>query len=125
MHASSAITAIPILALLFTSLLSFAELTAKHDSRSGTSQRGQKMLVYNPFSRPANQDKKHFPLGECQARPAAGYFADVAGLDSEQIITDTIAGLSSEREIQDTLVWLLKDRWMAFEYMRWRLRMKK
>jgi hypothetical protein len=28
------------------------------------------MLVYNPFSRPANQDKKHFPLGTSPAKPA-------------------------------------------------------
>lgn len=28
------------------------------------------MQTYNPFARPANQDKKHFPLGTSPAIPA-------------------------------------------------------
>ncbi|MGY4499272.1 hypothetical protein ACVWYH_003203 [Bradyrhizobium sp. GM24.11] len=28
------------------------------------------MQVYVPFARPANQDKKHFPLGTCPAKSA-------------------------------------------------------
>jgi hypothetical protein len=83
------------------------------------------MQVYVPFARPANQDRKYFPLGSCTARPAAEYFATAAGLANEQVIRDAIAGLSSEREIEDALVKLLRDHWLALEYMRWRLRMKK
>jgi hypothetical protein len=71
------------------------------------------------------QDRKHFPLGTCKARPAAEYFATATGLASEQVIRDAIAGLSSEREIEDVLVYTLGSRWFAFEYMRWRLGMKK
>lgn len=28
------------------------------------------MQISNPFSRPANQDRKHFPLGTSPAKPA-------------------------------------------------------
>jgi hypothetical protein len=83
------------------------------------------MQVYVPFARPANQDRKHFPLGTSTARPAAGYFADAAGLSSEQEIRDAIAGLSSEQEIEDALVKLLRYHSLARDYMRWRLGMKK
>jgi hypothetical protein len=83
------------------------------------------MQVSNPFSRPANQDRKYFPLGDCPARPAAEYFATAAGLDSEQVFRDATAELSGEQEIEDALVKLMPNRWLALEYMRWRLGMKK
>jgi hypothetical protein len=91
----------------------------------GRRNEGSRMQVSNPFSRPANQDRKHFPLGTSTAVPAAGYFADVAGLSNEQVIRDAIAGLSSEQEIEATLVNLLGYHSLAHDYMRWRLRMKK
>jgi len=83
------------------------------------------MLIYQPFARPANQDKRHFELGASPAKPAAGYFAGVLGIDSEREILDAIAGLSNEAEIEDTLYKLFrKDRCMAHDFMKWRLGMK-
>jgi hypothetical protein len=79
------------------------------------------MQVGNPFSRPANQDRKHFPLGTSTAKPAAGYFADAAGLSSEQVIRDAIVGLSSEQETEEALVELLRSHLLARDYMRWRM----
>jgi hypothetical protein len=83
------------------------------------------MQVSNPFSRPANQDRKHFPLGTSTAKPAAGYFADAAGLSSEQEIKDAIAGLSSEQEIDAVLIKLLRSYELVHDYKRWRMRTKK
>jgi hypothetical protein len=83
------------------------------------------MLVYSPFALPANRDRKHFPLGTSPAVPAAGYFADAAGLANEQVIKDAVAGLSSEQEIEEALVKLLRDYDLARGYMRWRMRIKK
>jgi hypothetical protein len=83
------------------------------------------MQVYEPFARPANQDKKHFELGTSTARPAAGYFAGVADLPSEQVFRDAVAGLSSEQEMEDALFKLLPSRFFAREYMRWRMGIKK
>jgi hypothetical protein len=71
------------------------------------------------------QDRKHFPLGTSKAIPASGYFADVAGLASEQLIKDKIAGLSSEQEVEDVLFKLFWDRSQARSFMYWRLKMKK
>ena len=69
------------------------------------------MQQFQPFARPANQDRRHFALGTSTARPAAGYFADAAGLSSEQ-------------EIENALVKLLGYS-LAYDYMRWRMGMKK
>lgn len=34
-------------------------------------QKGASMMqIYHPFARPANQDRKHFPLGTSTAKPA-------------------------------------------------------
>jgi hypothetical protein len=85
---------------------------------------GQSMQLW-PYGHAAGQDRKHFPLGTSPARPAAGYFADAAGRSSEQEIRDAIAGLSDEQEIEGALVKLLRSRWLARDYMRWRMRMKK
>jgi hypothetical protein len=82
------------------------------------------MQQFQPFARPANQDRRHFALGTSTARPAAGYFADAAGLSSEQVIRDAVAGLSSEQEIENALVKLLGYS-LAYDYMRWRMGMKK
>ena len=76
-----------------------------------------------PSGKAAGQDRMHFPLGSSAA--AAGYFADAAGLSSEQVIREAIAGLSSEQEIEDTLDRLLRSRSLALGYMRWRMGMKK
>lgn len=75
-----------------------------------------------PYPRAANQDRTHFDLGTSDARPAAGYFAAVAGLKSEQQIVDAVAGLTDRQEIEDTLVQLLGWRKMAREYMKWRMK---
>ena len=83
------------------------------------------MQVSNPFSRPANQDRKHFELGTSTAKPAAGYFADAVGLSGEQVIRDAIAGLSGEKEIEDALFKLFRHRPLARDYMRWRMGIKK
>jgi hypothetical protein len=83
-----------------------------------------RMLVYNPFARPANQDRKHFPLGTSTAKPAPGYFADAAGLSDEQEIKDAVAGLASEQEIEYALVKLLRCYRLARGYMQWRMGMK-
>jgi hypothetical protein len=83
------------------------------------------MQVSIPFARPANQDKKHSPLGTSAAKPAAGYFADAAGLSSEQVIRDAISGLSNEQEIEEALFNLLRCRSLACDYMRWRMGIKK
>lgn len=85
---------------------------------------GQSMQLW-PYGRVAGQDRKHFELGTSPAIPAAGYFADAAGLTNEQVIRDAVAGLSSEQEIEETLVKLLRDYRLAHGYMRWRMRMKK
>ena len=77
-----------------------------------------------PYPRVAGQDKAHFPLGTSPAKPAAGYFADVAGLTNEQVIRDKIAGLSSEQEIEDVLFKLFWDRAQARSFMWWRLKMR-
>jgi hypothetical protein len=82
------------------------------------------MLVYNPFSRPANQDRKHFELGTSTAKPAPEYFADAADLPDEQVIRTAVAGLSDEQEIKDTLVNLLGSYSLARDYMKWRMRIK-
>ncbi|MEZ5901667.1 MAG: hypothetical protein R3D51_19480 [Hyphomicrobiaceae bacterium] len=82
------------------------------------------MQVYEPFARPANQDKKHFELGTSTAKPAEGYFADVADLPSEKVLQDAVAGLLSEQEIEDALFNLLPSRFFAHEYMRWRMGIK-
>jgi hypothetical protein len=52
------------------------------------------------YPRVAGHDKIHFSLGTSSARPAAGYFASVAGLSNEQEIVALIAGLSNEVEIE-------------------------
>jgi len=83
------------------------------------------MQVSNPFSRPANQDRKHFSLGESPAKPANGYFADAAGLPSENVIRDAVAGLSTSEEIEAALIKLLIYRRLAHGYMRWRMGRKK
>jgi hypothetical protein len=84
------------------------------------------MLIYQPFARPANQDKKHFDLGTSSARPAAGYFAGVLGIASEQEIMDAIAGLSNETEIENALYDLFReDRKQAHDFMWWRMGIKK
>lgn len=83
------------------------------------------MQVSNPFSRPANQDRKYFKLGTSTAKPAAGYFADAAGLSSEQDIRDAIADLPSEQDIEDALVGLLGSRQLARDYMWWRMRINR
>jgi hypothetical protein len=83
------------------------------------------MQVYEPFARPANQDKKHFDLGTSPARPAAEYFAGVADLSSEQVLRDAVAGLSNEQSIEDALFKLLPSRFFAREYMRWRMGIKR
>jgi hypothetical protein len=71
------------------------------------------------------QDRKHFPLGTSKAVPASGYFADVAGLANEQLIKDQIAGLSSAQEIEDALFKVFShNRYMARDFMKWRLGMK-
>jgi hypothetical protein len=88
---------------------------------TGLQNEGFQMLIYQPFARPANQDKKHFELGASTAKPAAGYFADVLGLSSEQPIKDAVAGLSSAKEIEDVLFNLFQDRWQARDYMKWRM----
>lgn len=78
-----------------------------------------------PYPRVAGQDKSHFPLGSSPAIPAAGYFADAAGLANEQVIKDAVAGLSSEQEIEEALIKLLRDYDLARGYMHWRMRIKK
>lgn len=83
------------------------------------------MQVYEPFARPANQDKKHFDLGTSTARPATGYFAGVADLPSEQVLRDAVAGLASEQEIESALLKFLPSRFFAHEYMKWRMGIKK
>lgn len=82
------------------------------------------MLVYQPFSRPANQDRKHFELGESTAKPAPGYFASVLGLPSERVIQGFIAGLSDEHHVEDALSYLFGSHQMACDYMYWRMRMR-
>lgn len=82
------------------------------------------MLVYQPFSRPANQDKKHFDLGSSPAKPAAGYFAGVLGIKSEEEIWNAIEGLPP-KDIEEALYkFFREDRRMARDFMRWRLGMK-
>lgn len=77
------------------------------------------MLIYQPFARQANQDKKHFELGASPAKPAAGYVAGVLGIDSEQEILDAIAGLANEVEIEDALFKLFReDQFMARDFMK-------
>lgn len=83
------------------------------------------MQVYEPFARPANQDKKHFDLGTSTARPAAEYFAGFADLASEQVLRDAVVGLSDEQAIEDALFKLLSSRSAARDYMRWRMRIKR
>jgi hypothetical protein len=80
------------------------------------------MQIYQPFARPANQDRTHFDLGTSTARPTKNYFADVAGLSSEQQIVDAIAGLTDDQEIIDTLVTLLGSRRMALDFLKWRMK---
>jgi hypothetical protein len=75
-----------------------------------------------PYPRAANQDRMHFDLGASPARPAAGYFAAVAGLSSEQEIVDAIAGLTDQQEIENTLVKLFGWPQMARDYMKWRMK---
>jgi hypothetical protein len=82
------------------------------------------MQVGNPFSRPANQDRKHFELGTSEAVPASGYFATAADLPDEQVIRDALAGLSDEQEIEETRIGLLQDCNLARGFMRWRMRIK-
>jgi hypothetical protein len=89
---------------------------------SGSSD-GHSMQLW-PYGHAAGQDQRHFPLGASSAIPAAGYFADAAGLSSEQEIKDAIAGLSDEQEIEDALVKLLGELWLARGYMRWRMRIR-
>jgi hypothetical protein len=57
--------------------------------------------------------------------PAPGYFADVIGLSSEQVIRDAVAGLSDEKEIEGALFKLFRHRPLARDYMRWRMGIKK
>jgi hypothetical protein len=79
-----------------------------------------------PYPRVAGQDKAHFRLGTSPAKPAAGYFAGVLGISSEQEIVDAIAGLSNEAEIEDALFkFFRQDRKLARDYMRWRMGIKK
>lgn len=59
---------------------------------------GHSMQLW-PYSHAAGQDQRYFPLGSSSATPAAGYFADAAGLSSEEEIRDAISGLSGEQEI--------------------------
>ena len=75
-----------------------------------------------PYPRAANQDRTHFDLGASTARPAAGYFAAVAGLSSEQQIADAIAELTDTQEIENTLVELLGSWRIARDYMKWRMK---
>jgi hypothetical protein len=75
-----------------------------------------------PYPRQANQDRRHFNLGASTARPAAGYFAAVAGLSSEQQIMDAIVGLTDRQEIENTLVDLLGSQNMAHDFMKWRMK---
>ncbi len=70
----------------------------------------------------AGQDKIHFALGTSDARPAMGYFADIAGLPSEKPIEDAVAGLTDPQEIEKTLVKLLWSQRVAHEYMKWRMK---
>lgn len=83
------------------------------------------MQVYEPFAQRANQDKKHFALGTSTAKPAAGYFAGVADLQSEQLLRDAVAGLTSEQEIESALLRFLPSSSFAREYMKWRMGIKR
>jgi hypothetical protein len=74
-----------------------------------------------PYPRQANQDKVHFRLGRSPAKPAKGYFADAAGLSSEQQIVEAIAGLTTPQEIEDALENLLGSP-LARNYMKWRMK---
>jgi hypothetical protein len=82
------------------------------------------MQVGNPFSRPANQDRKHFDLGTSTAVPAPGYFAGVLGVKDEQVIKDAISGLG-DHEIEDALFNLFQNRQIARDFIRWRVWKKK
>jgi hypothetical protein len=72
-----------------------------------------------PYPRVGGQDKKHFKLGTSDARPAAGYWAGLAGLLDDQQIEDAIAGLSDEREIERKLIKLFHSHDIARYYMTW------
>ena len=91
----------------------------------GKAQMELPMLYYCPFAHPANQDRKHFGLGESDAKPAANYFANVLDLPDEQPIRDAVVGLSSANEIEDVLFKLFRDRWQARDYMKWRMGIKR
>lgn len=79
------------------------------------------MLVYQPFARPANQDRKHFALGDSDAKPASGYFASVTGLADEEPIKEAVATLTDLWEIEDKLFEILGSSQQAQDYMRWRM----
>jgi hypothetical protein len=69
------------------------------------------MLVYNPFSRPANQDKKHFPLGTCPARPAVepNWRTDPGNLEKS-----LAKMLGSEQAAAECMK---RQRWMTVRYV--------
>jgi hypothetical protein len=75
-----------------------------------------------PYPRAANQDRTRFDLGDSTARPRDGYFADVAGLSSEQEIVNAVAGLTDRQEIEKILVDKLGSQQMACQYMKWRMK---
>lgn len=81
------------------------------------------------FSRPADQDKKHFELGCSPAIPGRNYFADVVGLPDEQSIHAAVAGLTNEQEIENALVKLFERHQLphrlARDFMKWRLRIER
>jgi hypothetical protein len=64
------------------------------------------MQQFQPFARPANQDRRHFPLGTSTKRPARGYWAARAGLSNDYQVEEAIAGLSDPQEIRAALIEL-------------------
>jgi hypothetical protein len=54
------------------------------------------MQVFQPFARPANQDRRYFPLGTSTATPAKEYMTDFR--TNAQKFEDSLAELLGSRE---------------------------